>query len=184
MTSTNTIINLMTATAEAMDAVPTPDPTPGLMFAAVGARFERGREQHRQLELGVQRILAAAESLSVVQRAKLDDMLCRAGQCEERSADHDEDEIVQTAYPLTDVLGGIQTAAQLRHLVRMMTWDQHLGNQNPLAAGDQVEAGAFGTADFDVGTVLQVDGETSRALVGWRTGVNTWTALGDLRRHA
>jgi hypothetical protein len=45
-----------------------------------------------------------------------------------------------------------------------------------LSIGDRVQGG-YGE-DRDIGTVLEI--HDNKALVGWRSGVNTWTPIADL----
>lgn len=52
------------------------------------------------------------------------------------------------------------------------------------AIGDKIEAGEIGTEDYDVGTILAVDKPGCRALVGWRSGVNTWIDGASIRLYS
>lgn len=65
------------------------------------------------------------------------------------------------------------TVAEAREVARQ---DAGLVYVDALAVGDRVEA----RDDNDAGNVLRL--EAGRALVGWDTGVKTWTAVADLVR--
>lgn len=46
----------------------------------------------------------------------------------------------------------------------------------------RVEGGKPDTDDHDTGIVLDLSEDGSKAFVGWDSGVQTWTALAELRR--
>ncbi len=87
MSTTTTIINTIARAADEMDAIPMP-PRPSL-FGPDNGFMAAGRAKLAIQAKAVATVSAMVDGLSIVQRAKLDEILCRARFCDLRSDDEE-----------------------------------------------------------------------------------------------